>query len=77
MDEVFADPQVKHMGISAPVKHPKLGTLNLISQPVRLSRTPATLKTATPERGEHTEEVLLEIGYTKEDVNSFKKEGIV
>ena len=77
MDEVFADAQVKHMKIAAPVKHPRLGTLNLISQPVRLSRTPASLATATPERGEHTEEVLLEAGFTKDEVNSFKSKGIV
>jgi formyl-CoA transferase len=77
MDEVFADPQVRHMHIAAPVQHPRLGTLNLINQPVRLSRTPASLATATPERGEHTEEVLMEIGFTKNEVDGFKSKGTV
>ena len=77
MDEVFADPQVKHMQIRAEVDHPRLGKIGLINQPIKLSRTPAKLATATPERGEHTQEVLLEIGFTKNDVDEFKSKGIV
>ena len=77
MDEVFADAQVKHMKIAAPVKHPRLGTLNLIGQPVKLSRTPARLVSATPERGEHTEEVLLELGFDSQEIKKMKGEGIV
>jgi len=77
MDQVFADPQVKHMQMAVEVRHRTLGTLRLINQPVKLSRTPARVATATPERGEHTEEVLLEIGFSKDEVKGFKNEGIV
>ena len=77
MDEVFADPQVKHVQASAPVEHPKLGTLNLINNPIKLSRTPPKLATATPERGEHTAEVLLEAGYGATEIEDFKKKGVV
>ncbi|MEO8143778.1 MAG: CoA transferase [Betaproteobacteria bacterium] len=77
MDQVFADPQVKHMQVRAEVAHPRLGKLGLINQPVKLSRTPAKLVAATPERGEHTDEVLLEIGFTKNEVDDFKRKGIV
>ena len=77
MDEVFADPQVKHMQVRAEVTHPRLGKIGLINQPIKLSRTPAKLTTATPERGEHTQEVLQEIGFTKNDVDEFKSKGIV
>src|SRR5688572_21409105 len=77
MDEVFADPQVKHMGIAVEVAHKKLGKVRLINQPVKLSRTPAKVATATPERGEHTEEVLLEMGFSKNEVEGFRKEGVV
>ena len=77
MDEVFADPQVKHMQVAAEVAHPKLGTLRLINQPVKLSRTPAKLVAASPERGEHTEEVLLDLGFNSDDVKKFRSEGIV
>ena len=77
MDQVFADPQVKHMQASAEVQHRRLGKLRLINQPVKLSRTPAKLVAATPERGEHTEEVLAGLGFSKGDIEKMKKEGIV
>jgi len=77
MDEVFADPQVKHMKVRAEVDHPRLGKLGLISQPVKLSRTPAKLLAASPERGEHTEEVLLEIGFDMNEIKEMKSKGIV
>jgi formyl-CoA transferase len=77
MDQVFADPQVKHVQAAAEVAHPRLGKLRLINQPVKLSRTPAKLATATPDRGEHTEEVLLEIGFNSQEVKKFKNEGII
>jgi formyl-CoA transferase len=77
MDQVFADPQARHVQASAEVKHPRLGQLRLINQPVKLSRTPARLAAATPERGEHTEEVLLDLGFGGLDIEKFKKEGIV
>ncbi len=51
MDQVFADPQVQHMQVRAEVTHRQLGRLGLINQPVKLSRTPAKLVAASPERG--------------------------
>jgi formyl-CoA transferase len=63
MDQVFADPQVEHIGAAAAVRHPRLGELRLVNQAARLSRTPATMASATPERGEHSDEILRELGY--------------
>ncbi len=54
MDEVFADPQVKHLGVAAPVKHPRMGDMRILGPAVGLSRTPASIVRATPELGEHT-----------------------
>lgn len=77
MDEVFADPQVRHMGIVQSVEHPTLGRLDLIGQPVTLSRTPSRLVTATPERGEHTIDVLRSLGYDDEVIAGFRKCGVI
>jgi formyl-CoA transferase len=77
MNDVFADPQVKHLKASAPVQHPTLGTLNLLNQPISLSRTPAALQTATPERGEHTDEVLRELGVSDGDIATLRQSGVV
>ena len=61
IDQMFADPQVQHIEAAASVKHPKLGEIRLVNQAARLSRTPATMATATPSLGEHTDEVLREL----------------
>ncbi|HEY8069649.1 MAG TPA: CoA transferase [Burkholderiales bacterium] len=77
MDQVFADPQVKHVQAAAEVVHKTHGKLRLINQPVKLSRTPAKLVAASPERGEHTEEVLLDLGFNSQDIKKLKNEGII
>jgi len=77
MDQVFADPQVKHVQAAAEVEHKKLGRIRLINQAVKLSRTPAKLAAATPERGEHTEEVLREAGYSDSEISEFRTRKVV
>jgi formyl-CoA transferase len=77
MDEVFADPQVRHIGVAADVAHPRLGRSRIVAQPARLSRTPATVATATPELGQHTEEILQELEYGKEEIENLRKRGAV
>ena len=77
MDKVFADPQVQHLQTAAEVEHPRLGRLRIINQPVKLSRTPARLVSATPERGAHTDEVLREIGYGDAEIAEFRKHGTI
>jgi formyl-CoA transferase len=77
MDQVFADPQVRHVQMAVPVDHPSLGRFEVVNQAVKLSRTPSSVRTATPEQGEHTDEVLAEIGYGEEDIRSFHENGVV
>ena len=78
MDEVFADPQVKHLDVVGHVETPdKRGTLHLLKQPVSLSRTPSRLVGAPPERGEHTEEVLREFGFSEADVAELRKTKVI
>ncbi len=77
MDEVFADPQVKHLGMAQAVQHPELGRIEIVGQAVKLSRTPAELKTATPAAGEHTGSVLEALGYDAATVADFRERGVV
>ncbi len=77
MDQVFADPQVQHLQCVASVEHAKLGTINLLSQPVKLSRTPATMRAATPELGQDSAVLLAELGYTDAEVTELRERKIV
>ena len=77
MDQVFADPQVKHLQAAAEVEHPTLGKIRLINQPVKLSRTPARLTSASPGRGAHTDEVLREAGYKDSEISEFRAAKVV
>ncbi len=72
MDQVFDDPQTRHLGIARQVHHPELGDIQLVGQPVGLSRTPSEIRSATPGRGAQTEEVLHEFGYTAAQIQDLK-----
>jgi len=72
MDQVFADPQTRHLGIATPVHHPQLGAIELVGQPVGLSRTPSEIRSATPARGEQTEEIMRELGYTDAQIKDLQ-----
>jgi crotonobetainyl-CoA:carnitine CoA-transferase CaiB-like acyl-CoA transferase len=63
MDQVFADPQVRQLGIAQAVEHPRLGRLTLVGQPIDIAGSPSTLAAAAPDRGAHTDEVLAGLGF--------------
>ncbi len=77
MDEVFADPQVKHLKMEVPIEHPKLGYQELLNQAMILSRTPSSIRTATPEHGEHTDEVLKSLGYDAAAIEKLRAEKVI
>ena len=77
MEQVFADPQVQHIQAAAKIKHPILGEIRVVNQAVGLSRTPATMASATPEIGQHTDEVLAEAGYSAAEIASLRNNKVI
>ena len=77
IDQTFADPQVRHLGIATPVEHATLGRLDLVGQPVHLTRTPQRMRSASPEAGEHTHEVLAELGYDEGTIADLRKRHVI
>ena len=76
LKEVFEEPQVKHLGMLKKVTSMHLGEQTLMGQPVTLARTPSTIARAAPKRGEHSEEILVEIGYDCEAIARMKAAGV-
>ncbi|HEY6202715.1 MAG TPA: CaiB/BaiF CoA-transferase family protein [Candidatus Limnocylindria bacterium] len=77
LDEVFADPVVRHLGLIAEVDHPTAGRVRAPGIPVRLSGTPPSVRRHPPELGEHTDEILRELGYAKEEIAALRRDGAV
>ncbi|MBV9582936.1 MAG: CoA transferase, partial [Chloroflexi bacterium] len=77
IDQVFANPQVQHLGMAQTVNSPRYGPLEVVRAPMRLSRTSTSLRRAAPAPGEHTQEVLREYGYSEDDIRQLAETGIV
>jgi formyl-CoA transferase len=77
VDKVFDDPQVKHLGMAAPVTHPRIGPTHVVNQPVVMSRTPSEIRTATPGAGEHNADILGALGYSAAAIDGLKQRGVI
>ncbi len=74
---MFADAQVQHLGIAQDVPNAEGRHLQLVAQPVTLSRTPSRIAARPPEIGEHTHEVLSEFGFSPAEIADLKAKKIV
>ena len=77
IDETFADPQVRHLQMTQPVTSQTLGTFELVGQPVQLERTPSCLAAASPECGEHTDDILTDLGYSEEKIAGLRQRNAI
>ena len=77
IDEVFADPQVQHLGMAQVVESVGLGRQEVVGQAVNLSRTPSSIRMATPELGEHTDQILNDLGYAPEEIAELRSSGVI
>jgi len=77
VEEVFADPQVRHLGMEVELRHPKQGVVRLAGSGVRLSATPARMDLAPPLLGEHTDAILGEAGLGLEEIEELKQKKVV
>lgn len=75
-DEFFDDPQVEAMGMSQIVEHPTIGRLQVAGVPIDFGRTPGAIQRPAPRLGEHTGEVLGELGYKPERIEELVAAGI-
>jgi crotonobetainyl-CoA:carnitine CoA-transferase CaiB-like acyl-CoA transferase len=75
--EVFEDEQIRHLKLATKIEHPRLGEQTVQNLPVTLSRTPGAVVSASPDLGEHTDQVLGELGYSRDDIAALHRDGAV
>ena len=74
---LYDDPQVQALGMMWQLQNRELGSYKMPGHPVRFSKTPARATSGAPVLGEHSEALLIEMGYTPEEIASLKQAGIV
>ena len=83
IDQVFADPQVTHLGLAVPVHHDRLGELHVVRNAVSMADPTApgsvepTVRTATPDPGQHTDEVLTAAGLSPAELTDLRARGVI
>jgi crotonobetainyl-CoA:carnitine CoA-transferase CaiB-like acyl-CoA transferase len=77
IDEVFDNPQVKHLGIPRQITHPTMGTSKLVGSPINMSGTPPKFFRPAPLLGEHTREILERLGYGAAAISELRNNGVV
>jgi formyl-CoA transferase len=77
IDKVFADPQVEHLGIAAPLESPLFGDTRIVGSALNFPGVPKGIRTPTPEAGEHTDEILRWLGYTANDIEQMRANSVI
>jgi formyl-CoA transferase len=75
--DVFSDPQVIDREMVVQIEHPEAGKIKMAGIPIKFSATPAQIRSHPPLLGEHTDEVLLSLGYSHEQIETFRKRNVI
>ncbi|HZK48899.1 MAG TPA: CaiB/BaiF CoA-transferase family protein [Thermoleophilia bacterium] len=75
--EVMEDPQVLAREMIVELPHPTAGSVRLVGSPLKMSETPVTYRSPPPLLGEHTDQILVEFGYSEEQIAALRAEGVV
>ena len=73
----FSSPQAQALGVRVPLEHAALGGVDQVAPPYELSATPASVRTPPPLLGEHSDEILRDVGYSADEIRSLRDSGIV
>jgi CoA:oxalate CoA-transferase len=77
VDQIFKDPQVLARDMLVEIDHPKCGKIQVTGSPIKLSETPAEIKTHPPMLGEHNSSILQECGFSEEDITKLKEDKVI
>jgi crotonobetainyl-CoA:carnitine CoA-transferase CaiB-like acyl-CoA transferase len=78
IDQTFAEPQVEHLGIAKPVKHPRLGDIKVVGQPINLTKAPQPSRyRPTPDLGQNTDEILGSLGHDAKTIADLRTRGVI
>ena len=77
IDKVFDDPQVRHLGLSRTFTSPTLGEVTVLGQAIKLSGAESGIARPPPEMGEHSREILAELGFSEDEIDAFARSGVI
>jgi formyl-CoA transferase len=77
IDQAFADPQVRHLGMAAPVDHPRLGPTHMVASPLNISGVDKAIRSVAQVTPENTDEVLASVGYSQSEIAAMRESGAI
>jgi crotonobetainyl-CoA:carnitine CoA-transferase CaiB-like acyl-CoA transferase len=75
--ETFDDPQVRHLGVAAPIEHPTAGPIEIIRNATNIDGVPNDIRQPSPEPGQHADEILAAFGWSPDEIDGLRRDGVV